>query len=70
MMMAVLLPLLQSLRWTVRSGAALQLEVLALRQQLQVLQRTTPRRVRLVQADRWLWVWLSRKWTGWRRLGR
>ncbi len=37
---SVLLSLLQSLHWTVRSRAALQLEVLALRHQLQVLQRT------------------------------
>jgi putative transposase len=40
--------------------------VLALRHQLQVLQRTRPRRLRLAKADRWLWVWLSRIWTGWR----
>jgi putative transposase len=65
-MVSVLLSLLQGLYWTVRSRAALQLEVLALRHQLQVLQRTRPRRVRLAKADRWLWVWLSRSWTGWR----
>jgi putative transposase len=39
--------------------------VLALRHQLQVLQRTRPRRLRLAHADRWLYVWLSRIWTGW-----
>jgi putative transposase len=66
MMMSVLLPLLQSLHETVRSRAALQLEVLALRHQLQVLQRMRPRRVRLTKADRCLWVGLSRIWTGWR----
>jgi putative transposase len=65
-MMAVLVPLLESLHRTVRSRAALQLEVFALRHQLQVLQRRTPRRVRLTNADRWLWVWLSCLWTGWR----
>jgi putative transposase len=37
-----------------RSRAALQLEVLALRHQLQVLQRTRPRRLRLANPDRWL----------------
>jgi putative transposase len=31
-----------------------------------VLQRTRPRRVRLVTMDRWLWVVLARIWTGWR----
>jgi putative transposase len=65
-MMSVLLSLLLTLRGSARSRAALQLEVLALRHQLQVLQRTRPRRVRLAKADRWLWVWLSRIWTGWR----
>jgi len=43
-----------------------QLEVLALRHQLQVLQRSRPRRVRLAKPDRWLWVVLSRVLTGWR----
>src|SRR5713226_2964468 len=63
-MMSVLLSLLLTLRTLARSRAALQLEVLALRHQLQVLQRT--RRVRLAKTDRWLWVVLSRIWTGWR----
>src|SRR6266849_2774646 len=65
-MMSVLLLLLLTLRTAARSRAALQLEVLALRHQLQVLQRTHPRRVRLAKADRWLWVVLARLWTGWR----
>jgi hypothetical protein len=29
-------------------------------------QRTRPRRLRLANPDRWLWVVLSRIWTGWR----
>jgi hypothetical protein len=49
-----------------RSRAALHLEVLALRHQLQVLERSRPRRLRLANADRRLWMWLSRWWTGWR----
>ena len=49
-----------------RSRAALHLEVLALRHQLQVLQRSRPRRLRLARADRWLWAWLSRAWGDWR----
>src|SRR5712692_5272721 len=43
-----------------QSRAALHLEVLALRHQLQVLHRSRPRRLRLAQADRWLWAWLLR----------
>ena len=65
-MMSVLVALLLTLRTWARSRAALQLEVLALRHQLHVLQRSRPRRLRLAQADRWLWVVLSRVLTGWR----
>src|SRR6266851_6432036 len=65
-MMSLLLSLLLTLRESARSRASLQLEVLALRHQLQVLQRTRPRRLPLVNMDRWLWVVLSRLWTGWR----
>ena len=64
--MSVLLSLLLTLRGSARSHAALQLEMLALRHQLQVLQRTRPRRLRLTTVDRWLWVRLSRVWRGWR----
>src|SRR6266850_7842773 len=64
--MSVLLSFLLTLRTWARSRAALQLEVLALRHQLQVLHRSRARRVRLAKADRWLWVLLSRLWTGWR----
>jgi putative transposase len=49
-----------------RSRARLQLELLALRHQVQVLQRIRPRRVSLAMQDRWLWVCLSRVWTAWR----
>jgi len=65
-MISVLLSLLLTLRTWARSRAALQLEVLALRHQLQVLQRTRPRRLRLAKTDRWLWALLSRFWSGWR----
>jgi putative transposase len=64
--MSLLLSLLLTLRTWARSRAALQVEVLALRHQLQVLQRSRPRRLRLAKADRWLWALLSRLWTGWR----
>ena len=65
-MMSVLLSLLRTLRTLAHSRSALQLELLALRHQLEVLQRTRPRRLRLARTDRWLWVVLSRVWTGWR----
>jgi len=49
-----------------RSRAALQLENLALRHQVGVLQRSARKRPRLTPVDRLLWVWLSRVWSGWR----
>jgi len=64
-MMAVLLALLASLRAGFRSRTALQLEVLALRHQLAVYQRS-PARPRTKVADRLLWAWLSRIWADWR----
>jgi hypothetical protein len=51
-MMSVLLSFLLTLRTWAHSRAALQLEVLALRHQLQVLHRTRPRGLRLTKADR------------------
>jgi hypothetical protein len=65
--MPALLSLFLTLRTWADSGAALQLEILALRHQLQVLQRTRPRQLRLAKTDRWLWVVLSRLWPGWRQ---
>jgi putative transposase len=47
-----------------RSRAALQLEILALRHQIGVLQRSV-KRPKLTAADRFLWVWLSSAWNGW-----
>jgi hypothetical protein len=40
------------------------LEILALRHQLGVLQRSV-KRPKLSPADRVLWAWLSSIWTGW-----
>ena len=65
-MMSVLVSHLLTVRGCVRSRAALQLEVLALRHQLQVLERSRTRRVRLSTADRLLWVWFARVWNEWR----
>jgi hypothetical protein len=56
--------ILRTLQTSARSRAALQLEVLALRHQLQVLHRTRPRRPRLATTDRCPWVVVSRIWTG------
>ena len=47
-----------------RSRAALQLEILALRHQLGVLQRSV-KRPKLTPADRFLWAWLSAVWNDW-----
>jgi putative transposase len=47
-----------------RSRRALQLEILALRHQLAVYQRSVPR-PRIQSTDRLLWSWLARVWSGW-----
>src|SRR5262245_32358878 len=65
-MTSVLTSLLATLRGVVHSRAALHLEVLALCHQVQVLQRSQRRRLRLARADRWLWAWLSHVWHNWR----
>ncbi|MEO5378998.1 MAG: integrase core domain-containing protein [Magnetococcus sp. DMHC-6] len=49
-----------------RSRFALQMEILALRHQIAVLQRTKPKRLNIHLLDRLLWVWLSHIWKGWR----
>jgi putative transposase len=66
-MLATILSLFSSIRQSFRTRAELQVEILALRHQLLVLQRSTrSHKVRLSTADRLLWVWLSRLWRGWR----
>jgi len=43
-----------------RRQARLQAEIIALRHQLTVLQRTPyPKRLLLNRTDRWFWAWLS-----------
>jgi putative transposase len=49
-----------------RSRAALQLENLALRHQIGVLQRSARKHLTLTPVDRIFWAWLSRVWSGWR----
>ena len=50
------------LSFRVRSRAALELELVALRHQVTVLRQQHPGRPRLFSADRLLWVWLYRIW--------
>jgi hypothetical protein len=49
-----------------KSRASLQLENLALRHQIVVLQRSAMKRPKLVAADRLFWAWLYRVWGAWR----
>ena len=48
-----------------KTSADLRLENLALRQQLAVLRRSAPKRLRLTKADRAFWVWMKRVWARW-----
>jgi putative transposase len=63
---SVVVSLLYSLRLVIRSRASLHLEIIALRHQLAVVNRSRRPRLRLTSADRMLWVWLSDAWRGWR----
>jgi hypothetical protein len=63
--MLIVIGLWTFLRVMFCGSATIALENLALRHQLAVLQRSD-RRPRLSRWDRILWVWLSRRWTGWR----
>ena len=59
--------MLNSLLIGLRGQAAMQAEIITLRHQLTVFQRTQkPKRIMLNGIDRCLWVLLSRLWSGWR----
>src|SRR5216684_7377521 len=58
--------LLAAFSSALKSRASLQLENIALRHQIGVLQRSAKKRPQLNAADRFLWVWLSRVWKDWR----
>ena len=58
--------LLVALSSIFRSRASLELENLALRHQIGVLQRSVRKRPKLTAVDRLLWVLLSRIWSDWR----
>ena len=61
-MLISLTTLLAALRSIFRSRAALELENLALRHQICVLQRSATKRPTLTAGDRLLWIGLSRIW--------
>ena len=65
-MASVVFSLLHSLRFMVRSRVSLHLEIIALRHQLAVVNRSRRPRLRFTHVDRMLWAWLSRSWHGWR----
>ena len=60
-----LLALVGALSCWCKTSAELRLENLALRQQLSVLRRSVPKRLRLTSADRVFWVWMKRVWSRW-----
>src|SRR5215467_15578410 len=63
----LIIMLLRSLLTGVHSQAVMRAEIIALRHQLIVLQRTQKtNRLVLGRTDRCLWVWLSRLWSRWR----
>src|SRR5215471_4793995 len=65
-MLTSLLALLVTLRSILRSRLDLQREILALRHQIGVLQRSAKERPRLTSTGRLLWVSLSCIWRHWR----
>jgi transposase InsO family protein len=66
-MLDLIFMLVNSLLIGLRSRGAMQAEIIALRHQLIVLQRTqNPKRLVLHRGDRCFWVWLSRVWSRWR----
>jgi hypothetical protein len=50
----------------VQNLGQLRLENIALRQQLTVLRRSAPKRLKLTPADRIFWVWLRLVWCDWK----
>jgi hypothetical protein len=65
-MLIFLATLLGTLSSMSHSRGALELENLALRHPVAVLQRSARKRPKLTPADRLLWGWLSRLWSDWR----
>src|SRR5215471_4923531 len=65
-MLVFLTTLIALLPSILRSRAAVELENLALRHQIGVLQRSAARRPKLTSGDRLFWICLSRLWRDWR----
>jgi putative transposase len=65
-MLDMLFSIFAALARTLQTRASLQLEILALRHQLVILQRSNKKRIRLSSSDRILWVFFSRLWPRWR----
>ncbi len=63
-MHTILSLLLSAVLPSLRDRASLQLELIALRHQLLVLERKRTTRPRLTRIDRLFWVWLYRLWPG------
>ena len=63
-MHTILSLLLSAVLPSLRDRASLQLELIALRHQLLVLERKRTTQSRLTRIDRFLWVWLYRLWPG------
>jgi hypothetical protein len=61
-----MLTLLGELSFLFKTSVELRLENLALRHQRGVLRRSAPKRLKLMRADRILWVWLRRVWADWK----
>ena len=62
----VLFTVIDGLVSMLQNSAELRLENLALRQQLAVLRKSAPKRLKLTAADRIFWVWLRRLWGEWK----
>jgi len=65
-MLVFLTTLLAILPSILRSRAVVELENLALRHQIGVLQRSAAKRPKLTPGDRLFWICLSRLWRDWR----
>jgi len=63
-MKTIVVPILATLMDLLRSRASLQLELLALRQQLSLVADRDRKRLRLRKSERIFWVWFYRLWPG------
>ncbi len=61
-MVHILRLILTQMVLSLRSRAELQVENLALRHQLEILKRSSPKRARLTKVDRFIITWLCRMW--------